>query len=54
MVAKKLLQRFDLGELREIYVGWREERKVDGVDLVKHKKQDAKSLMTLLRELENE
>lgn len=54
VVARKLLQRFDLGELREIYVGWRDERKVEGVDLVKHKKQDAKSLMTLLKELENE
>jgi hypothetical protein len=54
VVAKKLLQRLDLGELREIYVGWREERRVEGVDLVKHKKQDAKSLMTLLKELENE
>jgi hypothetical protein len=52
VVARKLLQRFDLEELRGLYAGWREERQVDGVDLAKHKKQDAKSLTALLKELE--
>lgn len=52
VVARKLLQRFDLEELCGIYRGWRQERQVDGIDLAKHKKQDAKSLTALLKELE--
>jgi len=54
VVARKLLQRFGLHELCGLYSGWRAEREVDGIDFATHKKQDAKSLMKLLEELERE
>jgi hypothetical protein len=53
VVAKKLLRRFDLAELRDIYEQRRGEVRVSGVETTKHKQPDGRSLMTLLRELED-
>lgn len=53
VVAKKLLRKYDLGDLGRMYTERRETAKVTGLDVAAHKSKKSKSLVDFLKELEN-
>lgn len=53
VVAKKLFQKYDLGDLVRMYTERRQDLKSQPIDLMRHKTQKPKSLVDFLKELEN-
>lgn len=53
VVAKKLLQKYDLSQLMELYRNRRAKSKVSSIEISEYSYIKPKSLLTLLKELEN-
>lgn len=51
--AKKLFQKYDLGDLVRMYTERRQSLKTQPIDFMRHKTQRPKSLVDFLKELEN-
>lgn len=52
VVARRLLENYDLEQVSRLYTDWRRELASSGLEKIKYKQQKPKTLLTFLRELE--